>query len=132
MRFLVRLAGLPEGQLLRLATAAKEDDISAGYLEQIVRSLKPMGILKAVRGNGGGYCLAKDMDKINMEDVFSHLEGEIAPVECVSAKKCEHENECGVRYFWQDMDTHTRQFLRQRSLGDVFRQCSAGKHACGA
>ena len=32
---------------------AQEESISPGYLEQIVRALKPLGILRAVRGSGG-------------------------------------------------------------------------------
>lgn len=129
LRFLVRLAGLPERKLLRLSIAAREDNISAGYLEQIVRALKPMGILEAVRGNGGGYRLAKDADSINMEEVFSCLEGEIAPVACMSSAGCEREDLCGVRHFWREMDAHTRAFLRQRTLGDVYRLCNADRQA---
>lgn len=80
LRFLLRLAAQPKDSLLQLGQVAREENISSGYLEQIVRALKPLGILRAVRGSGGGYALAKDPSEINMEDVFLHLEGEIAPV----------------------------------------------------
>lgn len=51
LRFLLRLAAQPQGSLLQLGQVAREENISSGYLEQIVRALRPMGILRAVRGS---------------------------------------------------------------------------------
>lgn len=124
LRFLLRLALLPEGELLPLSDAARAENISSGYLEQIVRALKPLGILHGARGNGGGYRLAKKPDEINMEDIFRQLEGCIAPVDCLSgARQCPREEVCGARGFWHALDLHMRGFLRERTLGDVCRQC---------
>ena len=53
LRFLLRLAAQPKDSLLQLGQVAREENISSGYLEQIVRALKPLGILRAVRGSGG-------------------------------------------------------------------------------
>ncbi len=64
LRFLLRLAAQPKGSLLQLGQVAREENISSGYLEQIVRALKPLGILRAVRGSGGGYALAKAPSQI--------------------------------------------------------------------
>ena len=58
LRFLLRLAAQPDNSLLQLGQVAQEESISPGYLEQIVRALKPLGILRAVRGSGGGYALS--------------------------------------------------------------------------
>ena len=125
LRFLLRLAAQPPGRLLQLGQVAREERISSGYLEQIVRALKPLGILRAVRGTGGGYALAKPASEINMEDVFLHLEGEIAPVRCLTTSKtCTHEDRCSTRSFWQALDRHMRDFLRQRTLQEMSEQCN--------
>ena len=124
LRFLLRLAAQPEGCLLQLGQVAKEERISSGYLEQIVRALKPLGILRAVRGTGGGYALAQPAADINMEDVFLHLEGEIAPVRCLTTNTlCTHEGQCSTRAFWQALDRHMRDFLRRRTLQELSEQC---------
>lgn len=124
LRFLLRLAAQPPGRLLQLGQAAREERISLGYLEQIVRALKPLGILKAVRGSGGGYALAKPAAEINMEDVFLHLEGEIAPVRCLAAARpCSYEDHCSSRVFWQALDRHLRDFLRCCNLQEMSEQC---------
>ncbi|MDD4701078.1 MAG: Rrf2 family transcriptional regulator [Desulfovibrio sp.] len=120
LRFLLRLAAQPQGNLLQLGQVAREENISSGYLEQIVRALRPMGILRAVRGSGGGYALAKSPADINMEEVFQHLEGEISPVRCLSkGRTCMRESQCSTRGFWTELDGHIRSFLHQRTLQEI-------------
>ena len=50
LRFLLRLAAQPKDSLLQLGQVAREENISSGYLEQIVRALKPLGILRLTKG----------------------------------------------------------------------------------
>lgn len=120
LRFLLRLAAQPQGSLLQLGQVAREENISSGYLEQIVRALRPMGVLRAVRGSGGGYALAKAPTDINMEEVFQHLEGEISPVRCLSkGRSCQREKHCSTRGFWSELDTHIRNFLQHRTLQEI-------------
>ncbi|SDF37024.1 RrF2 family transcriptional regulator [Desulfovibrio legallii] len=133
LRFLLRLAAQPKDSLLQLGQVAKEENISSGYLEQIVRALRPMGILRAVRGSGGGYALARAPRDINMEEVFQHLEGEISPVRCLTqGRHCQRETHCSTRGFWSELDEHIRGFLRQRSLQNIIDSekpfASGGNH----
>lgn len=59
LRFLINLAGRPAGSCVQLAEIAREEGVSVKYLEQIVRVLRPAGILRSARGAKGGYALAK-------------------------------------------------------------------------
>ena len=59
LRFLINLAGRPAGACVQLAEIAREEGVSVKYLEQIVRVLRPAGILRSARGAKGGYALAK-------------------------------------------------------------------------
>ncbi len=123
LRFLIHLAACPEGQLIQLGELAKEEGISAGYLEQIVRHLKPLGIMHSVRGAAGGYTLACKPENINMEQVFLHLEGDISPVSCLTDKhKCNRKDFCTTRAFWDSFDKHVRVFLSNMTLQDVIDQ----------
>ncbi len=119
LRFLIRLAALPEGERLQLGHVAREENISPSYLEQIVRALKPLGILHAVRGASGGYALIRQPQEISMEDLFLHLEGEISPVACLTRKLCQRAGTCATRGFWRELDDHIRRFLRSRTLADI-------------
>ena len=75
LRFLINLAGRPAGSCVQLAEIAREEGVSVKYLEQIVRVLRPAGILRSARGAKGGYALAKSPDVICMDEVFEHLRG---------------------------------------------------------
>lgn len=131
LRFLLRLSYEQDGKLVQLGQVAREENISPGYLEQIVRALKPLGILRAVRGSGGGYALAKSPSEIIMEDIFLHLEGEISPVQCLTVeKKCCHEQSCSSRIFWRELDNHMREFLRKKTLQDLKDQVPNAELPC--
>lgn len=120
LRFLIRLAACPPGQLAQLGELAREEEISAGYLEQIVRALKPLGILRTVRGASGGYALACPPDAVNLEQIFLHLEGGIAPVACLADEdSCARVQICSTRRFWESLDSHMRSFLRGMTLQDL-------------
>lgn len=120
LRFLIRLAATPPGKLMQLGELAREEGISAGYLEQIVRALRPLGILRSARGASGGYALACSPADITLEQVFLHLEGGIAPVLCLTPEgKCSREAQCSTRPFWQALDEHMRSFLRGVTLQEL-------------
>lgn len=126
LRFLVRLAGSRPDRLLQLGELAREEGISAGYLEQIVRALKPLGILRSMRGATGGYALACVPESITLEQVILHLEGGLAPVACLADMACSRESICSTRPFWEAMDEHMRVFLRNMTLHDLALSLSKG------
>ena len=120
LRFLIRLASTQDLRL-QLGVAAKEEKISSGYLEQIVRALRPLKILKAVRGVGGGYQLCKSPADIRLDDVIQALEGGISPVSCLTSS-CPRQDICTTREFWEDMDRHLRGYLHSKTLQDLVKK----------
>ena len=120
LRFLIRLASTQDLRL-QLGVAAKEEKISSGYLEQIVRALIPLKILKAVRGVGGGYQLCKSPADIRLDDVIQALEGGISPVSCLTSY-CPRQDICTTREFWEDMDRHLRGYLHSKTLQDLVKK----------
>lgn len=120
LRFLIRLASTQDLRL-QLGVAAKEEKISSGYLEQIVRALRPLKILKAVRGVGGGYQLCKSPADIRLDDVIQALEGGISPVSCLTSY-CQRQDICTTREFWEDMDRHLRGYLHSKTLQDLVKK----------
>jgi Rrf2 family iron-sulfur cluster assembly transcriptional regulator len=58
-----------------LAYLARLQDISISYLEQIFAQLRKHGLVKSVRGPGGGYVLNKPFNQItigNIVDAIDH------------------------------------------------------------
>ena len=120
LRFLIRLASTQDLRL-QLGVVAKEEKISSGYLEQIVRALRPLKILKAVRGVGGGYQLCKSPADIRLDAVIQALEGGISPVSCLTSY-CPRQDICTTREFWEDMDRHLRGYLHSKTLQDLVKK----------
>ena len=120
LRFLIRLASTQDLRL-QLGVVAKEEKISSGYLEQIVRALRPLKILTAVRGVGGGYQLCKSPADIRLDDVIQALEGGITPVSCLTSY-CPRQDICTTREFWEDMDRHLRGYLHSKTLQDLVKK----------
>lgn len=67
---LFMLADLKHSSPKSLSVLAKEQSISLSYLEQVFSSLKNKGLVKGVRGPGGGYVLAKDPSEITIAEVL--------------------------------------------------------------
>ena len=73
--------GDAEGKIA-LREVADREHISQKYLEQLVRPLMKAGLLRSVRGKGGGYMMAKDPAEVRAGDILRAVEGSTAPVAC--------------------------------------------------
>ena len=67
------LARQPAGLACQSREIAVRQAIPGPYLDQILASLKGAGIVRSVRGAGGGYSLARPADKISVGDVARAL-----------------------------------------------------------
>jgi Rrf2 family protein len=62
---------------------AESQGISENYLEQILSQLKEHGLVKSVRGAGGGFKLTKPPDEITAGEILRAVEGSLSPAECL-------------------------------------------------
>jgi Rrf2 family protein len=69
----VDLAMQPANQACQSREIASRQAIPGPYLDQILASLKGAGIVRSVRGAGGGYILARSADRITVGDVVRAL-----------------------------------------------------------
>ena len=61
---LVDIALQPEGDVVTLSEVSRRQDISLPYLEQLFVKLRRAGLVESVRGPGGGYRLAADVEDV--------------------------------------------------------------------
>ncbi|MCL2704013.1 MAG: Rrf2 family transcriptional regulator [Defluviitaleaceae bacterium] len=62
---------------------AESQSISENYLEQILAQLKERGLLKSVRGAGGGFMLTRGPGEITAGEILRAVEGSLSPAECL-------------------------------------------------
>lgn len=113
-----------EEQLEQLKQIAKRRNLSEKYLERIVKAMKNAGLIKSTRGAMGGYCLARCPEEITVLEVLRSVEGELAPVECLTK-----ETDCGIscdncltRGLWSEMWDEILSVADQVSLAELVKE----------
>lgn len=118
LRALIDLAQYSETEPVSISSIASRQGISERYLEQLMALLKKAGLVQSVRGAGGGYVLAKDIDDTSVGDVLRALEGSLEPVECAAfhEEQCEAADSCVTKYVWQKINESINQTVDEISL----------------
>lgn len=75
LRAIVDLALQPPAQACQSREIAARQDIRGPYLDQILAVLKREGIVRSIRGAGGGYTLARSPQRITVGDVVRAMVG---------------------------------------------------------
>ena len=73
--------------LVHLKDIAERQEVSKKYLEHLVVRLEADGLLRTVRGTGGGVAHRETTVRITILDILYTLEGSFAPVECVDSSR---------------------------------------------
>src|SRR6266478_3277560 len=74
VRAILDLTFSSNGRPVRLQEISERQKISLHYLEQLFRRLRKGGVVKSVRGPGGGYVLAKEPSEITLAEVFKSVQ----------------------------------------------------------
>jgi Rrf2 family protein len=112
------------GPILASEVSAREG-IPEKFLQGILLDLRRRGIVSSRRGQGGGYCLARDPSTINFGEVLRILDGPLALTPCVSqtayhrCDECADERLCGIRLVMKDVRDETARILEGATLDGV-------------
>ncbi len=131
LRALIDLAKYSEIEPVSINSIATRQGISERYLEQLMTLLKKAGIIKSIRGAGGGYVLAREMSEISVGDVLRALEGSLEPVECAAFSQedsCEAAGGCVTKYVWQRINESINQTVNEISLKQLVDESRAVSH----
>lgn len=99
----------------------ENENISIRYLEQIFTSLKQGGIIRSIKGAGGGYILAKNPKEINLKEIFELLEKDLY---CTYEENNENntiENTLN-KYVWTAYNKNLENFLENLNLEDLIEK----------
>ena len=121
MRLMVYIASFPDRKVA-LREVAENEGISFKYLEQLAHSMVESGLLKSVRGHGGGYLLARNASEIRAGDVLRAAEGTTVPVSCTALEEggsCPRENLCSTVEFWAGLDKVIEDYVDGATLADL-------------
>ena len=90
------------------------------YLEQLVRPLMGAGLLKSVRGKGGGYMLAKPAEEIRAGDILRVAEGSTGAVACEGLDgSCGRAGLCSTVKFWTGLEAAIDAYVDGVTLAEL-------------
>ena len=108
-----------------LAEIATRQEISLSYLEQLFARLRKSGLVKSVRGPGGGYRLAREACETAVAEIVLAVDEPIRATRCVGAgspKGCMIKGErCITHHLWEDLGQEIHRYLASVSLDDVIQ-----------
>jgi Rrf2 family iron-sulfur cluster assembly transcriptional regulator len=107
-----------------LGDIASRQEISLSYLEQLFAKLRRAGVVKSVRGPGGGYRLARAAGETRIADIMLAVE------EPVDVTRCQHKpagcleggRRCVTHDLWDELGRHIHLFLNGVTLEDVLER----------
>ena len=94
-----------------LADISQCQGISLSYLEQLFAKLRKHGLVKGVRGPGGGYRLAKQADQISVADIIQSVDEKIDMTKCGGKGDCSNGEKCLTHHLWFDLSCNLYNFL---------------------
>ena len=115
------------GARVSAAELAAETGLPAPTVQKLVSLLSKAGLLRSVRGVGGGLQLARPAAAITLADIVEAVEGPIALTSCVEHGKhdCALEGTCCVQPHWGVVNQAMRGALAGISLTQLSRRETA-------
>ncbi len=99
-----------------LADISQCQGISLSYLEQLFSKLRNNGLVKGVRGPGGGYRLAKPASEISVADIIDSVDERLDFTQCEGRGNCDHGEKCITHKLWYGLTCDLHHFLGEIKL----------------
>lgn len=104
------------GSRVSAAELAAETGLPAPTVQKVVSKLTAAGLLRSVRGAGGGLQLARPAAAISVADIVEAVEGPIALTACVDGHDCAVDHNCMVKPHWPKINQALRGALADIAL----------------
>jgi Rrf2 family iron-sulfur cluster assembly transcriptional regulator len=102
-----------------LADISERQSISLSYLEQLFSRMRREGIVKSIRGPGGGYHLAKKHQDITVKSIISAVDEEIDATQCNGKENCHEGGRCITHDLWASINTKILDYLESLTLAHL-------------
>ena len=127
LRLMINLALYSDGNYVRLKDISEKEEISIKYLEQVVALLYKSNLVLSLRGNNGGYKLARDPKDYTAGEILRAAEGTLSPVQCLSCpvNTCVRQSVCSTLDFWKGFNDAVNNYVDNVTLADLVEQYKA-------
>ena len=116
------LAQSGSSEAVTLAAIAERQRLSLSYLEQLFARLRRAGIVRSIRGPGGGYLLAMPAGELPVAAVMEAVEEPIRATRCLpgAPEGCTgNPSPCQTHQLWDELGHQIRLYLGSVTIEDV-------------
>jgi Rrf2 family iron-sulfur cluster assembly transcriptional regulator len=110
-----------------LAGISDRQRISLSYLEQLFGKLRRHGLVESVRGPGGGYCLARELDGISVADIIQAVDEPIDTTKCGGMGNCHDDQPCMTHDLWTNLNVKIFDYLQSVNLAHLVASQTGNK-----
>ncbi len=105
-----------------LAGISERQAISLSYLEQLFSRLRKQGLVKSVRGPGGGYRIGRSHEEISISQIITAVDEQIDATQCGGQENCHgEEGRCMTHDLWASLNNKILDYLSGVSLADMVK-----------
>ncbi|HXP29972.1 MAG TPA: Rrf2 family transcriptional regulator [Stellaceae bacterium] len=122
--------GQAQGDPIALGEIAERQQISLSYLEQLFAKLRAGGLVRSVRGPGGGYLLAHGADGTRISDIILAVDEPIRATRCTPGAPtgCSgNQSRCLTHDLWEELGNQIHLYLSSVTLADVCERRVLGR-----
>jgi Rrf2 family protein len=126
LRCVLRVASAGDGKSMTIPEIGRAEALSIAYVAKLMRILRKGQLVKSVRGQAGGYTLARSPENIPVGEVLAVLGGRLfEPGFCdqfAGLKRiCTHSVDCSIRSLWRALQSAVDTVLTGITLRDLLR-----------
>jgi len=122
---MVDLAHHAQAKPVSLSEIATRQEISLSYLEQLFARLRRAGLVRSVRGPGGGYRLARTSIETRVSEIILAVDEPIKATRCTEMGTigCHADgSKCLTHDLWEELGNQIHLFLSSVTLNDILER----------
>lgn len=124
LRALIEIAGRTDGATVTAEELGRLQDIPHGFLQAILADLRRAGVVMSVRGQSGGWRLARDASDVTVADIIRAVDGPLVSVYGLRPEAVKYNDSATVlQLVW---------IAARANLREVFEQVTVSMLASGS
>jgi Rrf2 family transcriptional regulator, iron-sulfur cluster assembly transcription factor len=128
LRAVINLARTNHSRPVSIGSIATQENVSSEFLEQIFFKLKKAGLIRSIRGPGGGFVLNRTPAEISVQDILEAVGETRGLTPCTLRRKtlCDRPEPCSAHEIWTGLQKTMEDYLTHVTLKDILAK--NGKH----
>jgi Rrf2 family protein len=125
LRCLLQMAKKGTKGTSTITELAHKEDLTPAYVAKIMSILRKGGLVQSIRGQSGGYQLARSANTIDVNEVLEALGGkffsreEYCSTPSAEHNFCLHSMDCAIRSLWTGLSNEMTSYLKRCKLSDL-------------